>query len=492
MNINNLKKKIEEKRIALDKLRSQFENEQQKKRLFFKNKKRIKELDKQITDLGDELAELEGKYHSQLELEEIKRDARDKRLFFIKKYGLKAGIAFIAVSAVYCGYLPFKTLNINGEQMTYRAMIGSFEDITVSSADYTPETYERYINNLENAKVQKNDIFMSDEEKLEYIEAVSSAYEALEPIPDKKDLLTALNEANAYDLSTFTPASVKKFKTVITQTKEIYNDSNATKKEVTDAEKSIAAAYSKLTLKADKTELAALVGKYSDFALDEYTPSSVKSFNQAIQYAERLVDDENAVQKKVDEQVQSMQAIETLLVRKADKSALQGLIDEYNGLNKDNYKSGYDEMLSEVKSVTYLLDDADASQEIVDSAVSRLQVSRSNLVEYTTYVYRINMHAARQYNNHIGEDFIYDRYYNGGYIHDGFEVTGTPGTYAEVGMQITEDDKIPDTGYGGAAIYLQDGYETSFDVSVVENQGRYAGYDALFTVNVTVTFLRRE
>ena len=491
MNINIIKKKIEENRNASAKLLNQVDKERNKKSIF-KNNKKIGKLEQQMSELDKELVELENALNNEFELQESKRIQREKRASFVKKNGPIAGIGVVAASAAYCGYLSFKPLNIDGEQMTYRAKISSFENVEVSSADYTPATYERYMHNLEDAEAQKNDIFMSDEEKLEYIEAVSSAYEALEPIPDKTELLTLINDAERYDLLPYTPNSVKDFKSVITKTKAVYDDSNATEKEVADAEKKITAAYQKLIAKADKTGLEELVTKYTDFALDDYTPSSVKNFNQEIQDSKILIDDENISQTKVDEQIKEMQSIENLLVKKADKTSLQSLISECNGLNGENYKTGYEELVSEVESVETILNNEEASQEEVDSAVSRLQTARSSLVEYTTYVYRVNMRASMQYNDHVGNDWVYDRYYNGGYVHDGTEVSGAPGTYAEVGMQITESDNSPDVGYGGTAIYLQDGYQTSFDVTVFENRGRYSGNAASFTVNVTVTFLRRE
>lgn len=491
MKSSNIKKTIEEKGIALEETIKQLEKEE-KRMIFFKSQKKIEELEKKITAINEEISGLNEAYNNQLESEKKAAAARKELASKAIKHTPKVVIGCAVACVAYCGGLFFKPLNYHGEQTTFRAMIGSFENITVNADNYTPETYEQYMNNLHDAEAKKNDIFMSDEEKLAYLDSVSNAYKSLEPIPDKTALSAALNKAEKYDTSAYTPASVKNFKSVIKQVKSTYDDVNATKKEVTAAEKTIDGSYQKLTLKADKSELAELYDKYRVFELDEYTPASADNFKKEIKNAEKLIADDDASQSKVDLQVTAMESIETHLVLKADKTSLQSLIDECSQLNGDNYKSGYDELVTEVDSVKSILNNENASQEDVDSAVTRLQTAEDNLVEYTTYVYRVNMFADTDSYNHVGNSWSYDRYCNGQSVHDGFEITSASGDYATVEMRITENDSWPDTGYGSTTIALQDGYETSFNITVVENRGRYYGYAATFTVDVTVTFLRRE
>lgn len=558
MKSSNLKKKIEEKSIALEKLIKQQEQEQ-KKMFLFKSEKKIEELEKKIAAVDEEIDSLNEAYNKQLEIEKKASIAREKLASDAKKYGRKAGIGCVAAAIAYCGYLFVKPLNVHGEETTYRAAIGAFEEKEINAADFTPESFEQYQNKLEDAKDQMNSIFMSDEEKLAYIDGVISAYGKLEAIPDKTALLTAINEAEKHDTSPYTPASAKDFKSVISKGKSIYddvnatkkevaaaekdiadaylhlavkadktallaalneaeafdtsaytpvsvedyksivskiksicNDENATEKEVAAAEKDIADAYNQLTLKADKTELTGLYDRYAAYAADDYTPASAKDLKKELENTEKLIADDNASQSDVDAQVTAMQSLETLLVLKADKTSLKSLIDECSQLNRDNYKSGYDEVISEVESVSSILDNENASQEEVDAAVVRLQTAENNLVGYTTNVYRVNMYAYMQSNNSVGNDWSYARYCNGQSVHDGFEITNASGDYATVEMYITENDSYPDSGYGSTSIVLQDGYTTSFNITVVENRGRYSGNTATFTVDVSVSFLRME
>lgn len=558
MNISNLEKKIEEKRIAKDELNKQIEKEQNKFFLF-KNDKKISGLNKQIQDLDEEIANLEKTYNSKLEQKEAASKTMSKVGGFAKRNVKNASIGFVSACVVYTGYLYFKPLNVNGEQTTYRAMVESFEDIELNASDYTPETYERFMHNLQEAEAQKSYIFLSDEEKLSYINALSSSYDTLELIPDKTALLAALKKANKYDTSPYIPVSVESFKSEIARMQKIYDDENATGKEVSSAEKVIDDAYKALILKADKTKLTEIYKKYSDFALDEYTPSSIKNFNEQLSLLKKVIDDANALQATVDKEVEtkanmesflvkkadktklleiynkytdfpfdqyipssvksfkeqldslkkviddedasqaevdkeaeSKASIENYLVKKADKSVLQSLINEFNGLNSDNYKSGFDELKSEVEAVEPLLSNDEVTQEAVNAAVARLQTAKGGLVEYSVYVYRVNMYASETSNNSVGSDWSFDRYVNGQYTHDGFEITSASGGYATVEMLITEHDSVPESGYGSATIALQDGFNTSFNITVVENRGRYSGNVATFTVTVKVAVIGRQ
>ena len=157
MNVFKLKKEIEEKEIALELLIKQCEKEEEKVFLF-KNNKKIDRLKKRIVALDQEIAELQKSYDHQLEMKENAGKAMRKVVVFTKKNLLKTCIGCVVACIAYYGYLFFKPLNINGEQTTYRSLIRSYENMEISSSDYTPETYDQYIHDLEEAEAQKNEI----------------------------------------------------------------------------------------------------------------------------------------------------------------------------------------------------------------------------------------------------------------------------------------------------------------------------------------------
>ena len=557
MNIFKIKKDLEEKLTALDILIDKLERERTKK--VFKNKKKISELEERISVLDQEISELQTIYNKKLELEDGAKKAAGKALPIIKKHALKGCAGLAVLTAAGYVYLLNKPIYINGDKTTYRSMIGSYENMEIRSDEYTPETYQEYINALDEAASLENNLFMSDDEKREYLNALSAAYNGLEIRPDKNALHNLINDWQQYDVSAYTPDSVKDYNAVIADVKKIYDDQNATRKEVSAAEKSIKEAYSLLVKMADKDRLTELYEKYSayeldgytpdsadrfrseientkrfiddrnisqdkvdeqtevmlsiedllvetadkgqlielyeqysDYDFDGYTPASVQRFQGEVQNSKRLIDDKNVSQDKVDEQTETMLSAGDLLVEKADKGPLQSIIDECNALDRSDYKEGYSDLESAVKSVSKILEDDNASQEDVDSAVSKIREARNNLVKYMVNVYRVNIRAGIKNNNSVGNDWSYTRYYNNESVHDGFEVSGEPGSTVTVGMGITENDKSPDTGYGSADIRLEDGYSTSFDVTVREDRGRYAGNTATFGVTVYVTYLRTE
>lgn len=490
MNIFKIKNDIEEKSIALEKLIEKLDRERNKP--LFRNKGKIGDLEKQISALDEEITKLQTLYNKKLDLEAGAKNVTGKFLPALKKHALKGCAGAVVITAAGGMYLMNKPLYIDGERTTYRSMITSYESMEISPDEYTPETYQEYIRVLGQAASRENDLLMSDEEKLEYLEALSAAYDALEVMPDKSVLRDLLSDSNQYDFSSYTPDSVKEFNAEIAGVRSIYNDINATEEEVAAAEKNVRDAYSLLSEAADKAKLIELYEKYSVYELEGYTPASVKRFQTEIGNAKKLIDDQNVSQTKVDDQTEVMLAAEDLLVEKADKESLQSIVDECGALDEADYKEGYSGLKTALSAASKILNDENASQDDVDSAVLKLEESRNNLVEYAVNVYRVNIQANMVSNNSVGNDWSYERYYNNESVHNGFEVTGEAGSSVTVGMEITERDKSPDSGYGTAEITLEDGYSTSFDIMVREDKGRYAGNTAEFAVTVNVTYLRSE
>ena len=490
MKLPKIKNTIEEKSIALEKLIEKLDREKGKR--FFKSKNRINDLEKQISSLDEEITKLETLYNKKLDLEEGAGKIKKRVLPLIRKHALKGCAGLAVLTAGGYMYLANKPLYFEGDQTTYRSMVDSYENMQISSDEYTPETYQKYISILDEASADENDIFMSDAEKLKNLEALSSAYDALEVMPDKTGLRNLLSESDRYDVSAFTPKSVEEYTAALADARSVFDDVNATEKEVSAAETSVNDAYSLLVEAADKNELTELYEKYSDYNFDGYTPASVKRFQNEVENTKRFLDDKNISQAKVDDQVNAMLSIEDLLVEKADKDSLQSITDEYSGLDEADYKEGYPELQKTLSAAEKILKDENASQEDVDAAVLAVEESKNNLVEYTVNVYRVNIRARMENNNSVGNDWSYDRYYNNESVHDGFEVTGEPGSSVNVGMEITENDKSPDIGYGYADIILEDGYTDSFDIIVTEDRGRDSGRTATFSVDVSVTYLRSE
>ncbi|MBR2669580.1 MAG: FIVAR domain-containing protein [Solobacterium sp.] len=364
--------------------------------------------------------------------------------------------------------------------------------VNYDKSSYTPasvKVFENVISDLQKIYTDEN---ATQKDVTDAEKQVQGAYLELVKKGDKTNLQQIIQAMVEYDTADYTPASVEAFDQEIAEIKKVNSDINASQDDVTRAEQLAEPAYQLLVKRADKTTLLGLYNSDSEYSLDRFTPKSIKKYNDVLASVKPVLEDENVSQEEVDTQVEVLQSIKDLLVVKANTDTLNYLVTSYSQLDENNYKSGYKELQSTVGSVKWLLNDGDVTQEEVDSAVAKLQDAGNSLVRYTTGIYRINMYAGIQSNNHVGNDWGYQRYYNGNAVYNGVEVSGTPGSAATVAMQIVENDSYPDVGSGSTTIYLNDGFQSSFYVYITENMGRYKGNSATFLVTVDVTLLRRE
>jgi hypothetical protein len=78
-------------------------------------------------------------------------------------------------------------------------------------------------------------------------------------------------------------------------------------------------------------------------------------------------------------------------------------------------------------------------------------------------------------NNHVGNEWDDEVYYNGKEVYK-FEITAPYNQkYITLYSVVTEEDNIPDTGYGQLTILLKDGNTKKTKIYVTENRGRYSG-----------------
>ncbi len=155
---------------------------------------------------------------------------------------------------------------------------------------------------------------------------------------------------------------------------KVYDNENATQKEVQEAEKTLKDAIENLVLKADKTELGKLIEKAKGINSKDYTPETFKALNEAVSIAQKVYDNENATQKEVQEAEKALKDAIENLVLKANKTDLGELIKKAKGLNSKDYTpetfKTFNEALIEAQK-TY--DNEKATQEDVQKAYVQLK-----------------------------------------------------------------------------------------------------------------------
>lgn len=126
----------------------------------------------------------------------------------------------------------------------------------------------------------------------------------------------------------------------------------------------------------DKTALKEAIDKASEINSSEYTTASLEKLYEALEAAKGVYEDENAEQAAVDTATENLNSAYDALVRVSDKSQLQELIAQANGLKESDYTAETWRALQEALGSAVAVDaEHDASQEAVDNAAAALKAA---------------------------------------------------------------------------------------------------------------------
>ena len=140
----------------------------------------------------------------------------------------------------------------------------------------------------------------------------------------------------------------------------------------------LASAMQKLEFfKGNKTALKAFIDDVTGLDLTKYTETTWAQFNDALVVANGVYEDVNAMQPEVNEAYTNLVTAFLNLRLVPDKSLLEDLINQANGLNVANYTKALDEA-----KVVY--ENPNATQEEVASAKATLEKAIDSLEANTT------------------------------------------------------------------------------------------------------------
>ena len=97
----------------------------------------------------------------------------------------------------------------------------------------------------------------------------------------------------------YTSETFKALNEALNIAQKVYDNENATQKEVQEAEKTLKDAIENLVLKANKTDLGELIKKAKGLNSKDYTPETFKTLNEALIEAQKTYDNEKATQEEV-------------------------------------------------------------------------------------------------------------------------------------------------------------------------------------------------
>ena len=215
-------------------------------------------------------------------------------------------------------------------------------------------------------------------------------YDAVD-IADKTALKIAIELANAItdkDLEKVIPVVANEFKAARDEANVIYNNASATQDEVNAAFDRLASVMQKLEFYVgDKTALKAFIDKVSDLDSTKYTETTWTQFDGALTAANGVYNDVNAMQPEVNEAYTNLVTAFLNLRLIPDKSLLEDLINQAEGLNSANYTEESYKVLNEaLVNAKAVFENPNASQVEVNSAKDVLEKAINSLENTTTSV----------------------------------------------------------------------------------------------------------
>ena len=214
------------------------------------------------------------------------------------------------------------------------------------------------------------------------------AAEPAEPVELDTSILAYMIEiASSADTTGVVPAVADRFSEIYASAQEILaraeaGDASVSQDMIDTSWKDLITIMGYLSFRqGDKTDLEKVVAMAEGLDLDKYMETGKDVFAAALETAQTVLADENAMQDSVDPAWRDLLKAMSDLRLKPDKSALEELISQAQGLDAANYEeSSYQAMLSVLADVQAVYDNSEAEQEEIDGAVTALQAALDQLV----------------------------------------------------------------------------------------------------------------
>lgn len=157
---------------------------------------------------------------------------------------------------------------------------------------------------------------------------------------NSESLRVLVDVVKGMDLTLYTEDTAKAVEAALETAEKVLADENALQKEIDEAREALQAAVDALEkIPVDKSKLEKLVQtsqKYAD-DISSYTPSTAEAFTAAFEGAKAVLADEDATQEMVDSAYGSLLNAVFNLRQIPDKSKLEELINEAEGLDLTAY-----------------------------------------------------------------------------------------------------------------------------------------------------------
>ncbi len=259
--------------------------------------------------------------------------------------------------------------------------------------EYTEESWEKMIE----AHTTAYYVYLDENATQEEVDAaeigLAEAIEGLVKKVDKKSLEDTIRSVGAYvhepERSKYTEESMEVLIKAHDEATIVYDNAEATQKEVDAVEEMLLEAIEALELKVDKTKLRETIFSTPPLANEQYkyTEESWKTMEWAHDAAVKVLVDDEATQEEVDAAEKELRdAIEALELILVDKKSLEDTLRSVGAYVHEPERSKYTEESMEAlikahDEAMIVYDNAEATQEEVDAAEEMLSEAIEGLVE---------------------------------------------------------------------------------------------------------------
>lgn len=251
----------------------------------------------------------------------------------------------------------------------------------LDSSKYTSKSWDDLQKALEEAKKVLIDENATTDTVNLALTGLKNAQSNLELLGDKTELNKMIKEVKALDQSKYTKASWKVLQESLAKAEAVVANKDASQKDVDLALKELKDAKGQLIKIANKTELNKLIKEVESLDKSKYTSASWKKMQDALTKAKVVASNDGASQKEVDVALKELQTAKEGLIKLANKTELNKLIKEVEGLDKSQYtKASWEKMMSILKKEKEVSNNENASQTDVDNALKSLNEAKEQLV----------------------------------------------------------------------------------------------------------------
>ena len=199
-------------------------------------------------------------------------------------------------------------IRFSEEDVTRKGLQAYVDGLDVNAEDYTEESYAEFAKALAAAEALLADETSSDKDLQEAWDELKIAYAALAPAEVKGDMSALKALADSYVEDNYTTTSWKTFEKVLDKVYAAIKADDSTDAEIEALRAELLAAADKLVRKADTSELTELLEVLAAYDADKYTEESYKVLADAVNKAEKALEDADITQKEVDALVAEIMA----------------------------------------------------------------------------------------------------------------------------------------------------------------------------------------